>query len=133
MEKAEESRTQAEEKRNEKVDNAISEIKDMTADYNENAENKTNEFNQNSATKVEEFNINANLETLDFNNNAEQKEEEINTIADGVRDMATSIQFATFEVDNNMDLIINTADKLKNTSFEYDEETGELEVEITNG
>lgn len=44
--------------------------------------------------------------------------------------MATAIQFANFEIDENMNLIINTAEKLKNTNFILDEETGELEVEI---
>ena len=44
--------------------------------------------------------------------------------------MATAIQFATFEIDENMNLCINTADKLKNTSFSLNEETGEMEVEI---
>lgn len=133
VEQAEQDRIQADEERNKKVDDAISEIKDMTADYNENAEIKTDEFNKNATSKLDEFNSNASLETLDFNDNAERKKEEINIIADGVKDMATAIQFATFEVDNNMDLIINTAEKLANTSFDFNSNTGELEVEITNG
>lgn len=66
----------------------------------------------------------------DYNANAEQKQQEIQELADGVKDFATAIQFAAFEVDDNMNLLINTADKLKNTSFQYNEETGELEVEI---
>lgn len=68
--------------------------------------------------------------TESYNANAEEKKQEINAIADGVKDMATAIQFATFDVDDNMELGINTAEKLANTSFDYNENTGELEVEI---
>lgn len=101
-----------EEIRNEKVDTAIATIKDLTDEYNTNAENKTNEFNS----------------------NAQEKTDILNEIADGVKDFATAIQFATFEVDiSDMNLYINTADKLKNTAFSLNEETGELEVEIING
>lgn len=101
-----------EEIRNEKVDTAIATIKDLTDEYNTNAENKTNEFNS----------------------NAQEKTDILNEIADGVKDFATAIQFATFEVNiSDMNLYINTADKLKNTAFSLNEETGELEVEIING
>lgn len=68
--------------------------------------------------------------TESYNQNAEEKKQEINAIADGVKDMATAIQFATFDVNDNMELGINTAEKLANTSFDYNENTGELEVEI---
>lgn len=65
-----------------------------------------------------------------YNKNAEEREAEINQIAEGVKDMATAIQFATFEVNEKMELVINTAEKLKNTKFVLNEETGELEVKI---
>lgn len=103
---------EAEKIRDEKVDTAIATIKDLTDEYNTNAENKTNEFNS----------------------NAQEKTDILNEIADGVKDFATAIQFATFEVNiSDMNLYINTADKLKNTAFSLNEETGELEVEIING
>ena len=98
--------------RDEKVDTAIATIKDLTDKYNKNAEDKLNEFND----------------------NADNRKDELNEIAEGVKDFATAIQFATFEIDtNDMNLYINTADKLKNTVFSLNEETGELEVEIANG
>lgn len=98
--------------RDEKVDTAIATIKDLTGKYNKNAEDKLNEFND----------------------NADNRKDELNEIAEGVKDFATAIQFATFEIDtNDMNLYINTADKLKNTVFSLNEETGELEVEIVNG
>lgn len=99
----------AETERNNKVNNAVNKITDMTEDYNENAKKKVEEYND----------------------NAEEKEAELNTIADGVKDMATAIQFANFEITDNMELVINTAEKLKNTNFYLNEETGNLEVEIS--
>lgn len=98
--------------RDKKVDTAIATIKDLTDKYNKNAEDKLNEFND----------------------NADNRKDELNEIAEGVKDFATAIQFATFEIDtNDMNLYINTADKLKNTVFSLNEENGELEVEIVNG
>lgn len=85
----------------------------------ENRENTTTEAVNNIVDMTESYNA-----------NAEEKKQEINAIADGVKDMATAIQFATFDVDDNMELGINTAEKLANTSFDYNENTGELEVEI---
>lgn len=109
----------AETERNNKVEEAVNKITDLTEDYNENAKKKVEEYNDNTAEKEKAY-----------KDLAEEKETELNNIADGVKDMATAIQFATFEVDNNMHLKINTADKLANTNFIYNEETGRLEVEI---
>lgn len=120
------------------------EIKEKQDDFNANADKKLNDFNDNYVEKKElidkvykdtvEVKENAEKEIQDgldnYNTNAEQKQQEIQELADGVKDFTTAIQFATFEVDNDMNLLINTADKLKNTSFEYNKETGELEVEI---
>lgn len=61
---------------------------------------------------------------------AEEKKTELNEIAEGVKDMTTAIQFASFEVNNNMELVINTAEKLKNTNFSLNKKTGNLEVQI---
>lgn len=122
VEEAEQGRDEAEVERNKKVDDAVANIKDLTDEYNKNAIEKTKDFNMNVTEKTD-----------DFNDNADERKEELETIADGVKDMATAIQFATFEVDNNMNLMINTAEKLVNTSFDFNENTGELEVEIVNG
>ena len=94
-------------------------IEERIDEYNQNADNKIVEYNQNTVGKIDEF-----------NQHADERKEELNTIAEGVQDMATAIQFATFEVTDNMELAINTADKLVNTSFSVNEETGKLEVEI---
>ena len=79
---------------------------------------------------VSDFDKYSQAKKDEFDNNAETKKEEINTIADGVKDFATAIQFATFDVDNDMQLGINTAEKLANVSFYFDDEKGELGVEI---
>ncbi len=121
IEQAEANRENAERERNTRVDEAIENIVDLTEEYNQNAVEKTNEFNMNVTEKTD-----------DFNNNADEKKEELEVIADGVKDMATAIQFATFEVDNDMNLVINQAEKLVNTNFSINE-GGELEVEIVHG
>lgn len=97
----------------------------------------TNETERQTAeTKRAEDTTNAinNIKNLNeaYEQLAEEKTAELNEIAEGVKDTATAIQFATFEVDDDMNLLINTADKLKNTSFTFVDETGELEVEIVN-
>lgn len=94
---------------------------------NENSRNSAEENREKITTEAVNNikNLNENYKNL-----AEEKTAELNEIADGVKDMATAIQFATFEIDENMNLCINTADKLKNTSFSLNEETGEMEVEI---
>lgn len=129
------------------IETLKAEIEEKQNDFNNNVEKKLDNFNNNYVEKKElidkvykdtvEVKENAEKEIKkgldDYNSNAEQKQQEINKLADGVKDMATAIQFATFEVDNDMKLAINTAEKLANTSFNYNENTGELEVEITNG
>jgi len=119
LETSERERIQAEILRNQAVADAVANIEDLTEEYNENAMEKTEEFNDNAVEKTD-----------GFNENAEEKKQELNTIADGVKDMATALQLATFDIDDEMQLGINTAEKLANTSFNYNEETGELEVEI---
>lgn len=143
IEQAEADRETAERERNARVDEAIENIVDLTEEYNQNAvektnafnnntTQKTNDFNTNATQKVNEFDTNATEKTADFNNNADDRVEELNNIAEGIEDMTTAIQFATFEVDNDMNLVINQAEKLVNTNFSINEE-GELEVEIING
>lgn len=121
IEQAEADREIAERERNARVDEAIENIEDLTEEYNQNAAEKTNEFDTNATEK-----------TADFNNNADDRVEELNNIAEEIEDMATAIQFATFEVDNDMNLVINQAEKLVNTNFSINE-GGELEVEIVHG
>lgn len=111
---------QSETERNNKVKETVNKITDLTEDYNENAKKKVEEYNDNTVKKEK-----------DYNDLVKEKEAELNNIADGVEDMATAIQFANFEVTDNMELVINTAEKLKNTNFYINEETGNLEVEIS--
>ena len=154
LEEAEESREEAEVERNARVDEAISNIHDMTEAYNENATAKTNafnsnatqktndfndnytqkvnEFNTNAAQKVNDFDDNATDKTTDFNENADDRVEELNNIAEGIEDMTTAFQFANFEVDSNMHLKIIQAQKLKNTNFIFNPETGRMGVRIVN-
>lgn len=108
-----------EEARNQKVDEAIKNIADLTDEYNKNAENKTSDFNLNAIQKTE-----------DFNDNAKEKTDSLNNIADDIRDMANSLVFATFDIDvDTGELYVNTADSLGNMGFEVNDE-GDLLVEI---
>lgn len=76
------------------------------------------EYNDNDTTKKEEY-----------NQNALEKENAINAIANDVKDMVSSSEFATFDVDENMNLCINKAESLGNMGFSVND-NGELEVEI---
>lgn len=71
----------------------------------------------------------ANQKLKEISDYADERKEEMSAIADGVKDMATAIQFATFEVNDNMELLINQADKLANTIFNVND-NGYLEVKI---
>lgn len=166
IETAEAERQEAEISREQRTDEAINNIVDMTAAYNENAQAKTNEFNQNASQKTNDFNSNYSQKVNDFNANATQKTNEfdshvtqkvndfdthaaevtddfddnaaektetLNQIAEGIEDMTTAIQFATFEVDNDMHLNIIQAERMINTNFLFNPDTGRLGVRIYNG
>lgn len=121
IEKNESERIENEISRNKSVESAINTINDMKEDYNENAIQKTQTYNDNANQKIKIY-----------DDNASEKTQQLNDIADGIKDMTTAIQFATFEIDNDMNLIINHADKLSNTNFIFNEKTGFLEVEIND-
>ena len=104
-----------------------------TNNFNTNATQKTNDFNANAESKMTSFNENATERTTQFNTNADNRVDELNGIAEGIEDMTTAIQFATFEVDNDMHLNIIQAERLKNTNFIYNPDTGRLGVRIYNG
>ena len=130
----------------------VTPVKDLIDQYNQNAVQKTQEFNNHVIAKTEEFDYNVSEKTNQFNQNAtdktnafdehvvskteefdanaQDKTNTLNQIAEGIEDMTTAIQFATFEVDNNMGLYIVQADKLINTNFIFNPETGGLEVMI---
>ena len=92
------------------------------------------DYNSNAETKTEEFNTNVKEKTDEFNSNATEKKSEISDIAEGVKNMATAIQFANFKINKqNMHLQIITAKKLGNTSFTLNKKTGRLGVRIVNG
>ena len=155
IETAEAERQQAEISREERTDAAIDNIIDMTAAYNQNAQEKTNAFNQNANNKTNEFDLHIQgaedafdlhvtdktnefdshaAETTDeFDENAAEKTETLNQIAEGIEDMTTAIQFASFEVDNDMHLNIIQAERMPNTNFIFNPETGRLGVRIYNG
>lgn len=114
---------QSETERNNKVKEAVNKITDLTEDYNENAKKKVEEYNDNAVEKEKTY-----------KDLAEEKETKLNNIADGVKDMATAIQFANFKVNrSNMHLQIITAKKLGNTSFTLNKKSGRLGVRIVNG
>jgi hypothetical protein len=133
LETAEQERQDAEILRNQAVADAIANIEDLTEQYNENAIEKTEEFNSNVVEKANEFNTNASNKTDDFNDNADDRKQELEDIAEAIEDMSTAWQFATFEVDDDMHLNIIQAERLKNTNFIFDENTGRLGVRIYNG
>ena len=105
-------------------------VSDKTNQFNQNAADKTNAFNQYVADKTYSFDRHVVAKTEDFDANAQEKTDTLNQIAEGIEDMTTAIQFATFEVDDNMGLYIVQADRLINTNFIFNEENGGLEVMI---
>lgn len=77
----EQTRQNQEAERERRTDKAIADIKDKTAEYNQNAEAKTNEFNQNATQKTNDFNSNYTQKVNDFNTNASSKELAFNSNA----------------------------------------------------
>lgn len=124
---------QAEQSREQRTNEAINNIVDMTESYNQNAEEKTNAFNTNASQKTNDFDSHVEDKIDDFNDNASEKTETLNQIAEGIEDMTTAIQFASFEVDNDMHLKIIQAERMPNTNFIFNPETGRLGVRIYNG
>lgn len=81
---------------------------------------------------VEAFDKNAEEKLKDYNSNAEEKENNINDIAKDVRDMASAITFATFDVEPTTgELYVNSAESLGNMGFSV-EKDGAMYVEIPN-
>ena len=101
-----------------------------TEEFDYNVNEKTNEFNQHVADKTTTFDEHVVTKTQDFDENAQEKTNTLNQIAEGIEDMTTAIQFATFEVDDDMGLYIVQADRLINTNFIFNPDTGGLEVMI---
>lgn len=97
---------QAEQSRNQRTNKAINNIVDMTEAYNKNATKKTDEFNKNATSKTD-----------DFNGDARIKKQELEDIADGVRNMATAIQLPQFYVDERMRAHGVFATKLSNVDL----------------
>ncbi|MBR2744956.1 MAG: hypothetical protein IKE01_06670 [Clostridia bacterium] len=124
---------QAEQSREQRTNEAINNIVDMTESYNQNAEEKNNAFNTNASQKTNDFDSHVEDKIDDFNDNASEKTETLNQIAEGIEDMTTAIQFASFEVDNDMHLNIIQAERMPNTNFIFNPETGRLGVRIYNG
>ena len=105
-----------------------------TEKFAKQANTAIEDYNSNVETKTEEFNSNARKKTDEFNSNAIEKKSEINDIAEGVKNMATAIQFANFKINKeNKHLQIITTKKLGNTSFTLTKKTGRLGVRIVNG
>ncbi len=105
-----------------------------TEKFAKQANTAIEDYNSNAETKIEEFNTNAKGKTNEFDNNATEKKTEISDIAEGVKNMATAIQFANFKINKeNKHLQIITTKKLGNTSFTLTKKTGRLGVRIVNG
>ena len=79
---AEKTRQENFTKMQETVSNAVSNIKDLTEDYNENAKQKTEEFNKNFEEKQKAINDNAEAKTTAFGENAEAQTKTFNTNSD---------------------------------------------------
>lgn len=64
------------------LNNAISEIQDLTSAYNQNAANKTEEYNTNAEEKIAEINstINQRIEDLEFRVNTQTGHLEVNLL-----------------------------------------------------
>lgn len=90
---------------------------EKTNAFNDNATEKTNIFNQNVTNKTENFNQTVEEQINDYNDLATQKETELNTIAEAVTDMATSMNFVQFYVDNQMKVHVTSESELINNKF----------------
>lgn len=105
-------------------------VEDSKTEINNHTNEKKTELNTHTEGNKDKLNAYTKEKETELNTHKNTLEQELNNIADGVKDMATAIQFATFEVNDNMHLSIKTADKLANTNFIYDEKSGRLGVEI---
>lgn len=105
-----------------------------TEKFAKQANTAIEDYNSNAEAKIEKFNTNAKEKTDEFNSNATEKKTEISDIAEGVKNMATAIQFANFKINKeNKHLLIITTKKLGNTSFTLNKKRGRLGVRIVNG
>ena len=107
-----------------------------TENETQRAENE--ETRKTAETKRAENTANAIAEIKNLNEDykklAEEKTEELTDIAEGVKNMATAIQFANFKINKeNKHLLIITTKKLGNTSFTLNKKRGRLGVRIVNG
>ena len=120
-----------EEVRDSKVETAVQNIKDLTADYNENAQKKTTDFNNNAEKKEKAYNDNTEVKEKNYNNLAEEKETELNEIVNTAKDFVGAVTFT--EIEQNFEtgeLEVKNAESLGNMNFEFNYETGNLEVGI---
>lgn len=98
---------QAEDERNQAVREAINTIHDLTEEYNDNAREKTE----------------------DFDEDASNKKQELEDIAEVVRDLASSMQYASFRlVPQTGQVQIKQPSKMSNTRWRIDK--GHMEVKI---
>lgn len=137
---AEAERQEAEISREQRTDEAINNIVDMTETYNQNAQEKTNAFNQNATEKTSDFNANATQKTNEFNTNAENKTTNFNQNAnEQVQSFDTHVQEKTDDFDefaddrkDELQAISDTARDFVSavtfTTIEENFETGNLEV-----
>lgn len=140
IETAEAQRQEAEASREERANEAIENIVDMTADYNQNAENKTSDFNTNASQKTNDFNANATQKTNEFNANAENKTTNFNeNVTTQIQSFDTHVQQKTDDFDefaderkDELQAISDTAKDFVSavtfTTIEENFETGNLEV-----
>lgn len=109
---------------------------DRTKNETERAENEEKRAQAEETRAEETKNAIAEIKNLneDYKYLAEEKTAELNDIAEGVKNMATAIQFANFKINKeNMHLQIITTKKLGNTSFTLNKKRGRLGVRIVNG
>ena len=112
----------------------VNKMEQETEKFAKQANTAIENYNSNAEVKTEEFNTNAKEKTDEFNSNATEKKTEISDIAEGVKNMATAIQFANFKINKeNKHLLIITTKKLGNTSFTLNKKRGRLGVRIVNG
>lgn len=140
IETAETERQQAEISREERTDAAIDNIIDMTATYNQNAQEKTDAFNTNASQKTTDFNTNASQKTNDFNTNAENKTANFNDnaiektqgfdlhVVDKTEDFDDFADERQDEIQAICDTARDFVSAVTFTTIEENFETGNLEV-----
>ena len=144
---SEEARIEAEKQREEtftqmeqSVEDAVKEIADKKADYNQNALEKTNEYNELTEQKTNAFNSNTEIKTNNFNQNYTEKTTVFDTdVTTKMNEFNTNATNKTTEFNNNAksktetfnSIVEQKETELENLAEEKINEYNQVSAELT--